>query len=79
MFNSLWCESFFLKLCANGSLKNFNFFLFSCGEISSFTIYLLQRDWLVVTSMQMTRKFDLINNDDVVGNIHRGRGGVCCG
>lgn len=24
--------------------------------------------------MQITRKFDLINNDDVVGNIHRGRG-----
>lgn len=33
----------------------------------------------MLTSMQMTRKFDLINNDDVVGNIHRGRGGVCCG
>lgn len=26
--------------------------------------------------MQMTRKFDLINNDDVAGNIHRGREGL---
>lgn len=26
--------------------------------------------------MQMSRKFDLINNDDVVGNMHRGRGGL---
>lgn len=48
-------------------------FLKFYGEISSFAIYLLQR-LLVVTSMQITRKFDLINNDDVVGNIHRGRG-----
>lgn len=50
-------------------------FLKFYGEISSFAIYLLQR-LLVVTSMQITRKFDLINNDDVVGNIHRGRGGL---